>query len=76
MAVLTRSVRPRSRRSARRLAADAGLLVVTAAFALPLAWVVLSSLDAHADLRVKVPDGVTLSNFDAVMTSDITFTPC
>ncbi|WP_329185904.1 carbohydrate ABC transporter permease [Streptomyces sp. NBC_01428] len=75
MAVLTRSVRPRSRRSARRLAADAGLLVVTAAFALPLAWVVLSSLDAHADLRVKVPDGVTLSNFDAVMTSDITFTP-
>lgn len=76
MAVLTRGVRPRSRRSARRLAADAGLLVVAAAFALPLAWVVLSSLDAHADLRVKVPDGVTLSNFDAVMTSDITFTPC
>ncbi|MGW6217060.1 carbohydrate ABC transporter permease [Streptomyces sp. NPDC055109] len=75
MAVLTRGVRPRSRRSARRLAADAGLLVVAAAFALPLAWVVLSSLDAHADLRVKVPDGVTLSNFDAVMTSDITFTP-
>ncbi|MFE2824507.1 carbohydrate ABC transporter permease [Streptomyces sp. NPDC059271] len=75
MAVLTRGVRPRSRRSARRLAADAGLLVVAAAFALPLAWVVLSSLDAHADLRVKMPDGVTLSNFDAVMTSDITFTP-
>ncbi|MEU1039570.1 carbohydrate ABC transporter permease [Streptomyces sp. NPDC005551] len=64
-----------SRRGGRRLAADAGLLAVAAAFALPLAWVVLSSLDAHADLRVKAPDGVTLANFDAVLTRDIIFTP-
>ncbi|WP_369233185.1 carbohydrate ABC transporter permease [Streptomyces sp. R21] len=64
-----------SRRSSRRLAADAGLLAVAAAFALPLAWVILSSLDPKADLQVKVPDGVTWDNFDAVLTSDITFTP-
>jgi multiple sugar transport system permease protein len=64
-----------SRRTTRRLAADAGLLVVAAAFVLPLAWVVLSSLDPHADLRVKAPDGLTLDNFDAILTSDITFTP-
>ncbi|CAM5539824.1 MULTISPECIES: carbohydrate ABC transporter permease [Streptomyces] len=64
-----------SRRSSHRLAADAGLLVVAAAFVLPLAWVVLSALDPHADLRVKLPDGLTLDNFDAVMTPDITFTP-
>ena len=64
-----------SRRRSRRLAADAGLLVVAAAFALPLAWVLLSSVDPHADLRVKAPDGVTWSNFDAILTSDITFTP-
>nr|WP_202477999.1 carbohydrate ABC transporter permease [Streptomyces sp. SID5470] len=57
------------------MAADAGLLVVAAAFVLPLAWVVLSALDPHADLRVKVPDGVTLGNFDAILTSEITFTP-
>jgi multiple sugar transport system permease protein len=63
------------RRRNRRLAADAGLLAVAAAFVLPLAWVVLSALDPHADLRVKVPDGVTLENFDAVLTDDITFTP-
>ncbi|MEU0025820.1 carbohydrate ABC transporter permease [Streptomyces sp. NPDC006335] len=63
------------RRRNRRLAADAGLLVVAAAFVLPLAWVVLSALDPHADLRVKVPDGVTLDNFDAILTSEITFTP-
>ncbi|MGW2337424.1 carbohydrate ABC transporter permease [Streptomyces sp. NPDC001685] len=64
-----------SRRSSHRLAADAGLLVVAAAFVLPLVWVVLSALDPHADLRVKLPDGLTLDNFDAVMTPDITFTP-
>ncbi|MET7604687.1 carbohydrate ABC transporter permease [Streptomyces avermitilis] len=64
-----------SRRTAHRLAADAGLLVAAAAFALPLAWVVLSSLDAHAGLEVKVPDGLTLDNFDAVLKPDITFTP-
>ncbi|MGY1497483.1 carbohydrate ABC transporter permease [Streptomyces sp. QTS52] len=64
-----------SRRTSRRLAADASLLAVAAAFVLPLAWVVLSSLDPHADLRVKAPDGLTLDNFDAVLTPDITFTP-
>jgi multiple sugar transport system permease protein len=63
------------RRRNRRLAADAGLLVVAAAFVLPLAWVVLSALDPHADLRVKVPDGVTPDNFDAILTSEITFIP-
>ncbi|MEU2916284.1 carbohydrate ABC transporter permease [Streptomyces massasporeus] len=64
-----------SRRTARRLAADAGLLVVAAAFVLPLAWVILSALDPHANLRVKAPDGLTLDNFDAILTPEITFTP-
>ncbi|MFJ4281042.1 carbohydrate ABC transporter permease [Streptomyces massasporeus] len=64
-----------SRRTTRRLAADAGLLVVAAAFVLPLAWVILSALDPHAGLRVKAPDGLTLDNFDAILTPEITFTP-
>ncbi|MFF7174672.1 carbohydrate ABC transporter permease [Streptomyces pseudovenezuelae] len=63
------------RRRNRRLAADAGLSALAAAFLLPLAWVVLSALDPHADLRVKVPDGITLDNFDAILTDEITFTP-
>ncbi|MFJ3512272.1 carbohydrate ABC transporter permease [Streptomyces luteogriseus] len=63
------------RRTTRRLAADASLLVVAAAFVLPLAWVVLSALDPHANLRVKAPDGLTLDNFDAILTPEITFTP-
>ena len=70
-----RRTTPANRRNRRRTAADAGLLVVAAAFVLPLAWVVLSALDPHASLRVKVPDGVTLDNFDAILTPEITFTP-
>ncbi|KOV92759.1 carbohydrate ABC transporter permease [Streptomyces sp. NRRL B-3648] len=63
------------KRSARRAAADLSLLAVAAAFALPLAWVLLSAVDPHAGLRVRVPDGVTLANFRAVLTPDITYTP-
>ncbi|WP_030187408.1 carbohydrate ABC transporter permease [Streptomyces violaceorubidus] len=70
-----RRTTPASRRTRRRTAADAGLLVAAAAFVLPLAWVALSALDPHASLRVKVPDGVTLDNFDAILTPEITFTP-
>ncbi len=70
-----RRTTPASRRNRRRAAAAAGRLVVAAAFVLPLAWVVLSALDPHASLRVKVPDGLTLDNFDAILTPEITFTP-
>ncbi|WP_060903715.1 carbohydrate ABC transporter permease [Streptomyces europaeiscabiei] len=65
-----------SRRTVRhRRAADAGLLAVAATFVLPLAWVILSSVDPRANLTVKLPDGLTLDNFDAVLTPEITFTP-
>ncbi|MGW7423429.1 carbohydrate ABC transporter permease [Streptomyces sp. NPDC054813] len=66
---------PRNRRRSRRLAADLGLLVVAAAFVLPLAWVLLSAIDPHAGLRVRIPDGFTFANFDAILTPDITYTP-
>ncbi|MCX4723663.1 carbohydrate ABC transporter permease [Streptomyces sp. NPDC090052] len=64
-----------SRRTRRRLAADAALLVVAAAFVLPLAWLVLASFDDGANLRVRVPASPTLDNFSAVLTDEITFTP-
>ncbi|MBT2524811.1 carbohydrate ABC transporter permease [Streptomyces sp. ISL-99] len=64
-----------TRRTRRRLAADAALLAVAAAFALPLLWLLLASVDADADLRVRAPDAATLDNFDAVLTDEITFTP-
>lgn len=64
-----------ARRTRRRLAADAALLVVAAAFVLPLAWLVLASFDSSANLRVRVPASPTLDNFSAVLTDEITFTP-
>ncbi|NDZ78707.1 carbohydrate ABC transporter permease [Streptomyces sp. SID10853] len=64
-----------TRRTRRRLAADAALLVVAAAFVLPLAWLVLASFDSSANLRVRVPASPTLDNFSAVLTDEITFTP-
>ncbi|MFJ8311247.1 MULTISPECIES: carbohydrate ABC transporter permease [unclassified Streptomyces] len=63
------------RRTRQRLAADAALLAVAAAFAVPLLWLLLASVDAQADLRVRVPGSATLDNFSAVLTADITFTP-
>ncbi|WP_328309451.1 carbohydrate ABC transporter permease [Streptomyces sp. NBC_00442] len=59
----------------RRLAADAALLVVAAAFAVPLLWLVLASVDTQADLRVRIPRSVSADNFSAVLTPDVTFTP-
>ncbi|MCF3175218.1 carbohydrate ABC transporter permease [Streptomyces sioyaensis] len=64
-----------SRRTRHRLAADAALLAAAAAFATPLVWLVLSSLDARATLRVRLPRSPTLDNFSAVWTDEITFTP-
>ncbi|MFD7665684.1 carbohydrate ABC transporter permease [Streptomyces sp. NPDC059788] len=71
-----RSARPLlTRRARRRLAADAALLVVAVAFAVPLAWLVLASLDTEATLRVKLPGSPSPDNFSAVLTDEITFTP-
>ncbi|MEU5212630.1 carbohydrate ABC transporter permease [Streptomyces sp. NPDC020742] len=66
---------PLPRRVLHQRAADAGLLLVAGAFAVPLAWLVLSSLDAEATLRVRLPKAPTLRNFSAVLTDEITFTP-
>ncbi|MEU7132465.1 carbohydrate ABC transporter permease [Streptomyces sp. NPDC046261] len=69
--------RPRRHRPDRshRLAADAALLVVAGAFAVPLVWLLLASADAGAGLRVRAPEDPTLGNFSAVLTEDITFRP-
>ncbi|MFJ5222155.1 carbohydrate ABC transporter permease [Streptomyces sp. NPDC088400] len=64
-----------TRRTRTALAANAALLLTSAAFALPLIWLVLASVDAEADMRVRVPSSLTTDNFDAVLTDEITFTP-
>ncbi|UQA93024.1 carbohydrate ABC transporter permease [Streptomyces halobius] len=73
---LPRALRQAPRRGYRhRIAADAGLLLTAVAFAVPLAWLVLSSLDTEATLRVRLPASPGLDNFSAVLTDEITFTP-
>ncbi|MFC5147938.1 carbohydrate ABC transporter permease [Streptomyces aureoversilis] len=64
-----------ARRTRQRLAADAALLVVVAAFSVPLVWLLLASADAEAGLTVRAPDHPTAENFSAVLTDEITFTP-
>ncbi|GAA2224625.1 carbohydrate ABC transporter permease [Streptomyces amakusaensis] len=63
------------RPSTTRLAADAALLLTAAAFALPLVWLLLASVDPSADSRVRAPSSVTTGHFTAVLTDEITFTP-
>ncbi|MFF8954308.1 carbohydrate ABC transporter permease [Streptomyces sp. NPDC014894] len=67
---------PRGGREARaRLAANAALLLTAAAFALPLLWLLLASVDPDADSRVRAPSSVSGEHFGAVLTDEITFTP-
>jgi multiple sugar transport system permease protein len=65
---------PLRRATRAQLAASAALLVVAAAFALPLAWLLLASFDSQASLSLQVPSP-SLDNFSAVLTDEITFTP-
>ena len=63
-----------SRRSL-RVVSNGVLLLVGAAFALPLVWLVLASVDERATLSIKLPDAVSLQNFVDVMTPEKAFVP-
>ncbi|GAA1832732.1 carbohydrate ABC transporter permease [Agromyces salentinus] len=63
-----------SRRSL-RLVSNGVLLLVGLAFALPLVWLVLASLDERATLSIKLPDELSLQNFVEVMTPEKAFIP-
>jgi len=58
-----------------RATSNAVLLLVLVAFALPLVWLVLASVDASATLSVKWPEAFTLNNFTTVLTPDLAFVP-
>lgn len=63
-----------SRRSLRTVS-NGVLLLVGVAFALPLVWLVLASVDERATLSIKLPDAVSLQNFVEVMTPEKAFIP-
>jgi multiple sugar transport system permease protein len=58
-----------------RATSNGVLLLVLVAFALPLVWLLLASVDASATLSVKWPEEFTLTNFTTVLTPDLAFTP-
>ncbi|SCK35210.1 carbohydrate ABC transporter membrane protein 2, CUT1 family (TC 3.A.1.1.-) [Streptomyces sp. WMMB 714] len=64
-----------SRPVRQRLAADVGLLVIVAAFVLPLLWLLFASVDKEPGMTVSPPGSLTTDNFSAVLTDEITFTP-
>ncbi|MGX8908432.1 carbohydrate ABC transporter permease [Streptomyces netropsis] len=64
-----------TRRTRHRLAADLALLTVAVSFAVPLVWLLASSVDSEAGLRVAAPASPTTENFSAVLTDEITFRP-
>ncbi|HEV6954525.1 MAG TPA: carbohydrate ABC transporter permease [Promicromonospora sp.] len=58
-----------------KVAANAVLLVIAVLFLLPMAWIVVASLDAQATLSFGLPDAVTVDNFSAIMTPELTWLP-
>lgn len=68
------SVAAPRRRTSRVLVAVA-LVVVGIAFLVPLAWIVLASLDPAATVSVKVPETFTRDNFAEILTWEGTFRP-
>jgi multiple sugar transport system permease protein len=62
------------RRRGGRAAVNAGLLVFSALYLVPLLWMLLASVDAHADFRLSVPSP-TGENFHRILDNDTTYRP-
>jgi multiple sugar transport system permease protein len=58
-----------------RATSNGVLLLVLVAFALPLVWLLLASVDTSATLSVKWPEAFTLDNFTTVLTPELAFVP-
>lgn len=64
---------PRRKMSA--ILANSALVVVGASFLLPLVWLVFAAFDPHATYKTQIPQSLTLDNFAAVLTPELTFIP-
>ncbi|WP_417561593.1 carbohydrate ABC transporter permease [Microbacterium sp.] len=54
---------------------DGVLVIVGLCFVVPLAWMLLASVDQHASFQTQVPQVFTLANFASVLRPDLTFIP-
>ncbi|MFI7504025.1 carbohydrate ABC transporter permease [Streptomyces sp. NPDC049687] len=73
--VAATSVSRRRRSLLGRAGVDLVLLAVSSAYVLPLLWMVLASVSDLNSFRLKLPDALTLDNFDAVLDVDTTYRP-
>lgn len=55
--------------------ANSALVVVGVSFLLPMAWLFLAAFDSRATYQTQIPTTVTLDNFAAVLTPELTFLP-
>ncbi|WP_294181744.1 carbohydrate ABC transporter permease [uncultured Schumannella sp.] len=69
-----RSVASPSKRTVAAFA-NASLVLVALCFALPLAWLVFAAFDADSTYQTRLPTELTLDNFTAVLTPELTFVP-
>lgn len=58
-----------------RFAANAALAVIGVCFVLPLAWLLLASVDPHAGYQTRWPQSPSFVNFAAVLTPELLFLP-
>ncbi|GAB3566324.1 carbohydrate ABC transporter permease [Arthrobacter alkaliphilus] len=58
-----------------RFGANAALVVIGLCFVLPLAWLLLASVDPHAGYETRWPQSASLANFAAVLTPGLLFQP-
>lgn len=55
--------------------ANASLIVVGFCFLLPLSWLVFASFDTKATYETRLPQVISLDNFAAILTPELTFRP-
>jgi len=63
------------RRAAASLARNLALALIGLCFVVPLAWLVLASIDTDPSQRTEVPEGFTLDHYAAVLTPEGTLLP-
>jgi len=70
-------IRPRGPRLSGRLLASLVLLLLAAAFVIPLLWVIFAAFNGDPSQGIKImwPHPFTLDNFKAVMTPETTYIP-
>ncbi len=71
---LSRSVTSPSKRVS-AFFVNASLIVIGFCFLLPLTWLFFASFDTKATYQTRVPEALSLDNFSAVLTHDLTFLP-